>query len=300
MEARRLWSLLLVSLGMALLPGRAAAAIIPVTATVNGVANTNIGTINSTIDDTNDFMRSVFQLNAANRNLMNDAMGCQFRYVQIVTQDTDPNRPRDAAGNLPAIPYVDPPRGGYQGAGAGADNAPFYENDPGTGPFNYPNYDGSFANPAPAFPANTPVHEEANGIVRAVDFPTISANSAVTFETYIVYVNPELRAMAPSLFCVLAGFRWTVTRGAGAATTFTETTGNAGITDIRAAGGGDGAAITRINTAMANSGFNAGFAWQATTDCNLMPCVPEPSGLALVVIGGGLTVWRRRRLAAAA
>jgi hypothetical protein len=286
--------------------GRAPATMIAVTATVNGTPNTQIGTLNSNIDNRNaddgKFMSAVFQLNAANRNLMSDAMGCQFRYVQIITgYNGAPVKAAD--GTVLKVPWVDFPRGGYTGFGGAEDNAPFYENDDGTGPFpNYPRYSDNFPeNPfttAAGF-ANKPVHEEANGIVRAIDVPRQPVGVTVTFETYIVYVNPEMRADAPAMFQVLAGFGWSAAFAADGPS-FIETTGNNGITDIRTAGGGDGAAIDRINTALANSGFNGQFAWQATAQGNLMPC-PEPSSLSLLAIGGGglLLCFRRRKLAVA-
>jgi hypothetical protein len=174
---------------------------IHVRAIVNGV-DSEIGFLEPTISDgdaaEDKFERATFDLHPDFGFLMNDQLGCQFRFFQIVTSDSDPMRPPMVNGILPNIPYVDPPSGGYQGQtsamGNGADTSPFYENDDGAGPYAFQRYSDFFNEADSAFPVNTPVHDPVNGIVNTNDFPDVSDNSRVDFETYIVFVDETLRA----------------------------------------------------------------------------------------------------------
>ena len=165
--------------------------------TVNGV-DTEIGFLEPTISDGADgkYEKSIFDLHPDYEFLMNDAMGCQFRYFQVAISDNDPKRPPMTNGMLPGIPYVDPPNGGYLGQtssmGNGADHSPFYENDDGAGPYAFQRYSDVFNSADSAFPDNTPVHS-ATGTVNTNDFPGVSDNAHVDFETYIVFVDDEMR-----------------------------------------------------------------------------------------------------------
>jgi len=123
--------------------------------------NTTIGMLTSTIDNAKQFEKGVFQLSETYKFLMNDAGGCQFRFFQAITSDSEPAH--FPGGMAVAVPYVDPVSGGYnyQQAAGGADHVPFFENDDG-GKYFYPNYSGALSF-GYGFPGGTPVHEQASG-----------------------------------------------------------------------------------------------------------------------------------------
>src|SRR5438309_1383656 len=75
---------------------------INVSGTVNG-QNVPIGTLSPSVSTAGGFNSATFQLNAAQRGLMNDASGCQFRWYQIITDLRSDQAFRDAIrfGNPP-------------------------------------------------------------------------------------------------------------------------------------------------------------------------------------------------------
>ncbi|MGD9723979.1 MAG: PEP-CTERM sorting domain-containing protein [Pirellulales bacterium] len=276
---RSLAILMTWGLGMALCQAALGGAInIPVTATVGGVPNVQIGNINASMSGNgskaNPFEESGdFTFTAPHGQLDN----CyDFRWYQIIVDAPEDllaipefkfKDPGGAYTVTPTTPFVDPPAGGYsyQSGDGGADNDPFYEN---TGP-------GSFA-----FPNFSDLHVEGVSS-HTEDSPT---PEDVFFETYLVVTGGDLDA---NEFCVLAGYSWNTVLEAGEL----EFPDPVQITPIQ---------IAHLQTALENSGFsdNYGNPWTVHTDCDLMPC-PEPATWLMLALGGAaaLVVGRRRRTA---
>jgi len=230
---------------------------------------------------TGESEQGVFQLNAANMNLMNDAAGRQFRFIQKITADSnlaDPGakfNPPNKNGMSPTLPYIDPPAGGYAsqaeksannpsgmttpgpGGGYGADNSPFYENDD----------DAKYA-----FPSYAATHNQAKGWSSTFDSPGAEIN--LSFETFIVYVDPGL--LGNKQFDVLAGYSWTATAGTAAFGM------NLPI---------NAAELADINKALKSDGFGS---WTAITGYDIR--IPEPGSVLLLAVGlGGLLLGKARK-----
>ena len=244
-----------------------------VNTTVNGVANTQIGSItaNFTYTAPDAYAETgVFNLNATGAALNS----CyQFRWYQIVTSAPaallkNPQlafkNPQGVYNQQPVLPFVDPPNGGYkyQQADGGADNQPFYENtDPGN--YAYPNYSAKHVQGVSSSTSDNPTPRD------------------VTFQTYLVATG---MGIAANTFDVLAGYQWSTAlmgmpRNVAAPTQ---------ITPIN---------LGPLNTALMNSGFiAAGYndAWTAVTGVNLQQC-PEPSSFFLLLTGVcfGIVVFGR-------
>lgn len=141
-----------------------------------------------------------FLLKEQYNNLMDDKMGCQFRWFQIIIQDDCPAKYK---GN-PLTVTVDPPNGGwdYQQVSGGADTSPYYENDD-NGMYAYPNYkdrhDKNY-NGGPGF----------LGQSWTDDAPSLcpNKNSKTTFQTYLVFTGPKIK----NNFLILFGYQWYVGR----------------------------------------------------------------------------------------
>jgi hypothetical protein len=192
---------------------------------------------------------------------------CQFRWIQIITQD--PAAPPFNGGTVPNVPFMDPPRGGYdyQAGNGGADNDPFYENT-GPGNFAYPNY----------------AQRRTPGVdVFTDDYPGLSPSETVSFETFLCVWDPTGMCGPVSMIKVLTGYSWSVSRNAAG----TRSTGGPTLLADLNAG------VGRINTAITNSGWAAG-AFTAVNDNDLTCCVPVPGSLSMLAIGGMLAVRRRR------
>jgi hypothetical protein len=284
---------------VAILFSDVSAASFNVSATVNGT-NQPIGTIDANYlnyggANGSRAQEGIFQLNNNNKTLMHDP-DCQFRWFQVVTEDTDPI---NYLGNLLNAPYVDPPYDGwdYQRAPAndwqngtpGADKSPFYENDDVMGAaYAYPKYSGTlnvFNNVA-----NVPVHDEAMGVVRNQDVPGTSANNSVKFWTFLAYLDAEMAAAKE--FFVLWGYSWGVNRAANG--NFTYDAISEITYDHIIGNGGPGCVECTFYTALNADGFGE---WTAITrDINIIPCVPEPASIVLFALGVyALLVCRRGR-----
>lgn len=197
-----------------------------------------------------------FTLGMNYRYLMDDAHPCQFRWFQIVTTDASPP---NYLGTPPTVPYTDPPSGGWDyertpkdnflTGKPGADDAPFYEDNPGFGgTFDYNNF-----------------HSAANGTSRTEDRPGLP-NGSLQFQTYLVFVNPELAA--DHEFIPLIGYSWGGTgNAAGKGTSFN------GPTLILSA---------NFDFALMQDALNSdGFALWSPTRGDL-ECVPDSGGTLLL------------------
>jgi hypothetical protein len=271
MEIRRIPKFLagaLVAASLAVSCGGAFA--INVTAKING-NNVVIGDIAASAgiyNPTTGVETGTFFLNDTYKNLMDDDCGNQFRWVQIITDDSCPAKWK---GNNITF-GIDPPKGGwdYQKGDGGADNAPFYENNDG-GVYAYPNYAAR--------------HDQALGKSWTNDFPGIcpNPNDNTTWQTYLVFYNPTRMGQS---YSVLAGYTWSVGRdGTGnpvySGPTFYNAIGQANINDL--------------TTAMNNTGFGN---WTATfgDDIGKLAQCPEPSSVAVfLVFSAGLVLLIVRR-----
>ena len=279
----------------------AAADPLPIVAqvTANGPAVT-IGTLQATLTNPpgSPTEAGTFTLNQQFRNVMSDANGDQFRYFQVITQDSQP-----ALYNGVAIPSataanhtddaVDTPSGGWdyekQGdyaASAGDDTLPFYETNTtanaGGTPWAFPTLNYVALHSADG--AN-PGYSSTN------DSPGLSGNNQQTlFETFITYENPTL--MAAQIVDIIGGYSWGIqTNGTGTVSTIAPTyIPYSSITD---------GMLAEFETALANSGFQPGGSGWAieSSDVILNTLAPEPSGLVLLGLGAmALAAASRRRM----
>ncbi len=195
-----------------------------------------------------------------------------FRWFQIINEDTSPNRPRwDHDGNpntppiQPPLPYVDPPRGGW--VGDPADNSPYYEDDGGFGgPFDFNNW-----------------HNEGVDS-RFEDAPSTDAGEHVLFKTFLVAVRHGSNTITPGQqeFVKLAGFSWRLDG---------RQIGNNLVQDITKLGQINPAREKeKIQQALANSGFGG---W-GTIQLDNYTFVPEPASLLALAVGLAGLLTRRR------
>lgn len=223
-------------------------------------------------------MTGSLQLNSTYKYLMNDAMGCQFRWFQIVTADS---RPPKWMGSAPAVPYTDPPyngwdyqrtpEGDYMTGTPGDDQLPFYENN------------AEYALNSES-PTNTTGlgHNAADGISRIYDRPGLPRvdNGVLTFQTYIVFVDPAL--LAAKTFIPLLGYSW------GGGFNGRPTQANiyfTGPTYIQPNQFNMNTMVTALN----NDGFSG---WKPTFGGQLAAC-PEPA--PFLALGGAALLCVRRR-----
>lgn len=263
---------------------------INVTATVNGVPNTQLGSINATY--AGGVEEGSFQLDNAQLGLMDDP-DCQFRWFQIVTRDTDNTAGAPTyLGNMMnnSTPYVDPPKNGwdyqrnpagdYTNGTPGADGSPFYENDDDAGNYAFPKYSGNFN----VFGGNNnvPVHDANTGVSRTQDVPGTSPGFGLTFQTFLTFIN----ACADHQIIVLAGYEWGLDRAANGTYTYFGPTA----IDMSVDGFSDS-----LSTALTNGGFgNDGWSFAVNGYGENVVCCPEPASLALLGAGGIVLVRRRR------
>lgn len=248
--------------------------------TVFGTANTKIGSTTATMSGPTmanlaaPFVETgAFTFTAPHGQLDNYY---DFRWYQIITAapnavlSSAQTKFKDSGGNYtvaPAVPFVDPPAGGYkyQEGGGGADNDPFYENS-GTAVYAYPNHSAMSV---------------ANVSSSTDDYP---GPSEVYFETYLVVSGGDIGAKK---FGVLAGYTWnTHLNGDGVLV-------NTSPVQINAFN------LPTLQSALNGSGFKAADynnAWTAVAVTNL---IPEPSAMVLALIAGVSVcgVARRRRAA---
>lgn len=208
--------------------------------------------------------------------LMDDKMGCQFRWFQIIVQDDCPAEYK----KKPLSVAVDPPSGGwdYQKPNGGADTSPYYENDD-NGKYAYPNYaqrhDKNY-NGGPGF----------LGMSWTDDYPGIcdGKNVKTTWQTYLVFTGPKIK----NEFNILFGYQWTVGRDNNGNPIFSSSNNNGmGITPNK----------KQINTALKNSGF-AGWNWGFGKDLALYcPAASTPelsTNLTLALTLLGVALWHKR------
>lgn len=267
-----------------------------VSATVNGTYQ-QIGTLDAVYQayaGGGKAEEGVFQLNAANKFLMNDVCDCEFRWFQVVTEDTSPI---NYLGSPLAAAYVDPPANGwdyertpannYTTGTPGGDSAPFYEDDdswPGTSA--YGKYSGTLTNFGGTLDANAAIHNATTGTLRTQDVPGLQPSSSLKFMTFVSFMNSAMKSAKE--FDVLWGYSWGISAAANGTLTYdniVEIT-DAGLTD-------DGLQGTIIN-AMGADGFNG---WTPVfRNANLtVTCVPEPASFVLFLMAGCTLVIRERR-----
>jgi len=258
----RLTALSLVAIAITFAVSAQNAAAIPVHAMING-QDTIIGDLSASNGyyqndpNTNKLLETgSFTLDMAYKAYMHDADGCQFRWFQIVTADaSSPNY----LGNPPTVPYTDPPSNGwdyertppndFRNGTPGADNSPFYEDNPGFGgTFDYNNF-----------------HSEAQGTSRTEDRPGLP-NGNLQFQTYLVFINADLASKM--MFIPLIGYSWGGTGDGTKGTSFN------GPTIINPANFD----FTLMQNALNADGFAA---WKPTTGD--IVCVPEPSTWVLLI-----------------
>jgi hypothetical protein len=230
----------------------------PVNATVNGTANTNIGSIAATLGnvtstgtgiDTPNRMGADFTLNAANAMLDK----CyNFHWLQVVTQlVASPTNPTYKTKAL-VIPIIDTPNGGYD-TSVGEDALPWY------------------LTAAEETTANT-TNKDMSMDYTMNDTPGVKG---AAFSTWLI-ANP---IDMPNTICVITGFSW----GSGTLQ------GANPLTVIGAPGAAD---VTSITNALTNGNFPG---YTVMTNCNLV--CPEPSSLLVLGATSGLMLARRRRAA---
>jgi hypothetical protein len=245
-------------------------------------------------------MEGDFQLNAKHKPLMKDP-DCQFRWFQVVHDDTDPV---NYLGQLLNAPYTDPPWDGWdyqrspandwQNGDPGADRAPFYENDDTTATtYKYPKYSGTLNvfNVAGTDQANVPVHSQNGGVVRIQDRPGLSgANEHTKFWSFLTYIDKDLRM--EKKFNVVWGFSWGVNRGADG-TYFYDAIAELTPADITA---DDPCRYCTSIAALHNSGFGT---WTPIfNDINIIKNIPEPTSgiLILLALCSFMFQHRQRRI----
>lgn len=240
-----------------------------VKSTVNGAANTKIGTItlNTGTGTSSNHLTGKFEFT----NPYGSLDQCyEFKWVNIINKVGANSSLFD---EYPAIDPQAPPKN------AAEDTAPFYYNDttewgPGTFGAETIRQDGAFS-----MFSDSPFRVTPNGW---------------TFKTYLV---AQMTGSTAKEFCVLSGFSWSYAGG-------TDNQTDPGVSTAGSELSVTQAAIDEINTAMDTArGDDVGPTrpmadWVAMKDCNLV-CVPEASTLVGIVSYAslGLVLMRRRRAA---
>jgi hypothetical protein len=241
-----------------------------------GIANANTGQETGT-----------FLLKQKYNYLMDDKMGCQFRWFQIIIQDDCPAKYK----GKPLAVAVDPPSGGwdYQKPNGGADTSPYYENDD-NGNYAYPNYaqrhDKNY-NGGPGF----------LGMSWTDDYPGIcdGKNVKTTWQTYLVFTGPKIK----NEFDILFGYQWTVGRDNNGNPVFNSYDNNGnGIDPTKQIDVTQTPPVNYLDEALNNSGFS-GWKWAFGKDLALYcPAASTPelsAGLSLTIALLSVVLWHRYR-----
>jgi hypothetical protein len=254
-----------------------------VPALVNGKEEKDIGRLfaaDVTIKGDNGAEGAIFKLNDAFKALMDDKMGCEFRWFQVIADHSNP--PFWKGAGPPSYPFVDGPSGGwdyqrdpqykYKSGKPGGDTSPFYEND------------DSFKPNENSYPDYKDVHDASKGKSWQSDGPGLPAgpNTVAKFQTYLVFVDPAMRKAME--FDILIGFSWEIGR---------DKDGKAyakGPTLI------DKIDLAFLNKSLEPSGFKG---WTAKTGLDIGSCTmsnPEPDTLTLAACFGFCMGFVQRRM----
>ena len=244
---------------------------------------TVVGTLSPFVDSFGD-ESATFTLLSPYRFLMNDALGDDFRFFQVIYYDDEPttwngNIITPAGATAHSGTLVDTPSGGWDYEQPGGDDAiPFYESDTA----NNPSTGQPYAFPTLSYPALHSPDGTNPGYSSTLDAPGLAGpNHQTLFDTFVVYEDPALAAQ--QTFDVLGGYSWGIFTDAGGSQFGINPAGVVITPSL----------LTELDGALGRSGFSGWTAQYQSTFADL----PEPATWLLVAAGvAGLVLGRRRCL----